>query len=88
MKNNAFCCISENKINAGPKIFAARIGLVLSSLVILTFILNVNWLAFVLTGILGLFSFLEGTLGLCIACVIYPFVYKLFYKGKFQGIII
>lgn len=59
-------------INAGPKIFSARIGLMLSSaaLVFGFFSLDSAALAFLL--ILGFFSFLEGVFGFCVACKIYP----------------
>lgn len=76
--------LNENRINAGPKIFAARIGFILSSLVIITFALNLYLPAFALAGVLGLFSFLEAAFGLCVACEIYPFVYRLLYRVKFQ----
>ena len=69
-------------INAGPKIFAARIGLILSSLIIITYLLNFKTLALVIAGILGLFSFLEAAFGLCVACEIYPFVYRYLYSRK------
>ncbi|RLD63826.1 MAG: DUF4395 domain-containing protein [Bacteroidetes bacterium] len=69
-----------NIINAGPKIFATRIGLFLSSLIVISFLLSLNWLTYILAGTLGLFSFLESAFGICVACKIYPFVYKLFYK--------
>ena len=72
--------VKELLINAGPKLFAARIGLVLSSLIIFSYILNAKILAFVIAGILGLFSFLEAAFGLCVACEIYPFVYRLLYS--------
>jgi hypothetical protein len=72
--------VKELFINAGPKIFAARIGLILSSLIIFSYILNAKILAFLIAGILGLFSFLEAALGLCVACEIYPFVYRLLYS--------
>jgi len=72
--------VKELLINAGPKIFAARIGLVLSSLIIFSYILNAKILALVIAGILGLFSFLEAAFGLCVACEIYPFVYRLLYS--------
>lgn len=65
-------------INAGPKIFAARIGLVLSSLIILANLTGIGWLAFGIASVLGLFSFLEAAFGICVACKIYPLVYKLF----------
>ena len=72
--------VKDLMINAGPKIFAARIGLVLSSLIILSYILNAKILAVVIASILGLFSFLEASLGLCVACEIYPYVYRLLYS--------
>lgn len=72
-------------INAGPKIFAARIGLVLSSLIILANLTDIGWLAFGIAGILGLFSFLEAAFGMCVACEIYPFAYKIFYNNRFIG---
>ncbi len=72
--------VKELWINAGPKIFAARIGLVLSSLIILSYLVKAKILAFVIAGILGLFSFLEAAFGLCVACEIYPYVYRLLYS--------
>lgn len=67
-------------INAGSKIFAARIGLVLSSLTILAKLAGIDWLAFGIAGILGLFSFLEAAFGICVAYEIYPFIYRIFYE--------
>jgi len=67
-------------INAGPKIFAARIGFVLCFLVLLSTLFHLNLAAWTLAGILGLFSFLEGAFGLCIACEIYPFVHRFLYR--------
>jgi len=72
--------VKELLINAGPKIFAARIGLVFSSLILISYILNAKLLAFILAGMLGLFSFLEAALGLCVACEIYPYVYRFLYS--------
>jgi len=74
--------VKELFINAGPKIFAARIGLILSGLIIISYILNVKIPALVIAGILGLFSFLEAAFGLCVACEIYPFIYRLLYSRK------
>lgn len=77
--------VKPNYINAGPKIFAARIGFVFSALIILSFLLSLNILPFILLGILGIFSFLEGAFGICVACEIYPFVYKFTYDKEFKG---
>ena len=76
--------LHEVRINAGPKIFAARLGFIFSSLIVVSLIFNAFLPALVLTGILGLFSFLEATFGLCVACEIYPFIYKFLYRVKFQ----
>ncbi len=71
-------------INAGPKIFAARLGFLLSSIIILSLLLKAYLPGLALAGILGLFSFLEAAFGLCIACEIYPFVYRFLYRVKSQ----
>jgi hypothetical protein len=76
--------LNNKLINAGPKLFAARIGLVFSSIIVISFTLNAYTFGYAIAGILGLFSFLEAVFGLCVACEIYPFVYRLFYKAKFQ----
>jgi hypothetical protein len=76
-----FLGLNENIINAGPKIFAARLGFIFSSLIIISVVLNAYIPAFVLAGVLGLFSFLEGAFGLCVACEIYPYLYRLLYRG-------
>jgi hypothetical protein len=36
----------------------------------------------VLTAVFGVCAFLESAFGLCIACEIYPFVYKFTYRSK------
>ncbi len=76
--------INSQLINAGPKLFAARIGLILSTILVLSFTLGLNGLTYTLCGILGLFAFLEFAFGLCVACKIYPYVYKMFYKDNFS----
>jgi len=76
--------LNENVINAGPKIFAARIGFVFSTLIIVAFIFNASLLVTVLSSVLILFSVLEGFFGFCVACEIYPYVYQLFYKERFR----
>ncbi len=65
--------LSEKKINAGPKIFAGRIGLTLSILSLLLLIFSFKSAAFTVIFLLGLFALLEFALGLCIACKIYPY---------------
>lgn len=67
------------KINEGPKIFAARIGFVLSTVILLAAVFQVFWLAIGLSAVLGLFSFLEAAFGFCVACHIYSFLYRFGY---------
>jgi hypothetical protein len=73
-------------INAGPKIFAARIGAFFSISILLATLTGFNVLAISLAGIFGTCAFLEAAFGFCIACEIYPFVYKLFYESKLNSI--
>jgi len=63
-------------INAGPKIFAARMGLVLSGLVFAFGLAGFHVAAISVASILLLFSFLEAAFGFCMACKIYPLIYR------------
>ena len=69
--------ISRQLINAGPKIFAARIGLVLSTLGAFFVLYGNSTLALATIGILALFSFLESTFNFCVACKLYPYLLPL-----------
>ena len=73
--------VDNHMINAGPKIFAARIGTLITGLITLSMLLSLNYVSMLLTGLLGLFSFLEGAFGICVACKIYPYLYNLLYKS-------
>ncbi len=64
-------------INAGPKIFAAQVGLVLSILSLLFFQFQCNVFCYIIAGVLGLFSFLESAFSFCVACKLYPFFRKI-----------
>lgn len=66
-------------VNAGPKLFAARVGLLFSVAVLGLVVTGWQVVPIMIAGILGLFSFLEAALGLCVACKIYPFVYRWVY---------
>lgn len=68
-------------INAGPKIFAARIGFIFSGLAIIGWLLEWKIASLVIVSLLGVFSFLEAASGICVACAIYPFVYRIFYRN-------
>jgi hypothetical protein len=68
--------LKEIMINEGPKVFAARIGLILSALALGSFIAGFNLPAYFLGGILVFFSFLEAAFGFCVACKIYPLLFR------------
>lgn len=77
--------IPHKLINAGPKIFAARIGLVFSAIIAILLLLNLTTIAIVFTTILLVFSFLEGAFGICVACILYPHIYKIAYQKIYKG---
>lgn len=72
------CSLKPELINAGPKIFAARIGLLFSLLIIISYFFQLTYLVYAFTGIFACCAFLESFFGYCVACQIYPFVYKVF----------
>ena len=64
--------LSPKMINAGPKIFAAQVGTVLSSVALLGYFMGCSFFCIIIAGILGFFSFLEMAFGYCVACKLYP----------------
>ncbi|NLC49882.1 MAG: DUF4395 domain-containing protein [Bacteroidales bacterium] len=66
--------LKKKFINAGPKIFAARIGLLVSSAIFIFSLIGFNITAIVLASVLALFSFLETAFGFCVACEMYPYL--------------
>ena len=68
--------LGESLINEGPKVFAAQIGLVLSALAVASFLVGFQFIAYSLGGILVLFSFLEAAFGFCVACKVYPILFR------------
>ncbi len=62
--------------NAGPKIFAAKIGFLFSSLLIVTYLLNYQAISIVIASIFAFFAFLEAAFKFCLACKVYPLLHK------------
>lgn len=69
--------MSPKMINAGPKIFAAQVGLVLSLTALIGFSIGCSSVCLVVVVILGFFSFLEAVFGYCVACKLYPIFRKI-----------
>ena len=63
-------------INAGPKLFAANVGLLLSVSIALFYFTGLTGVSYVLAGALAFFTALESLFNICVACIIYPFVSK------------
>lgn len=70
--------VKPHLINAGPKIFAARIGLGLSIAVVLTFFLGYTTVSVVLAVVFIIAVGLEAFFNYCLACEIYPYYSKFF----------
>ena len=69
-------------IDKAPKIFAARVGLLLSGVITLVSLLNLPMLAAVLAAVLVLFAFLECGLNFCVGCWVYTYVVHPFFGGR------
>jgi hypothetical protein len=66
----------------GPKRFAAQIGFFMSLLVFGFSIIGLHLEAFIVAGILVLFSFLESFFGFCAGCHVYTYIGKYLPKRK------
>ena len=75
--------IAPKTVNAGPKLFAARIGIVFSAAVVILHLIGLPFSAFTVAGVFAFCAFLEAAFSFCVACRIYPFVYKL--NLRFSG---
>ena len=69
--------LQPKRINAGPKIFAARIGFFVTALIALLAFTELHTAARVLAGVLILLAGLEAFLGLCVGCHIYSLLQAL-----------
>ena len=64
------------QINAGPKLFAANVGFMLSILAALFYFTGLPYVSYALAGTLAFFTLLESIFNICAACILYPFVSK------------
>lgn len=72
--------LSKKPIDKAPKIFAARLGFLMTLAITLLVLFHLSVAAIVVSGILVLFASLEFTLGICVGCIIYTYVVLPFYK--------
>lgn len=63
-------------INAGPKIFAAKVGFVFCCIISLFHFSGMPAISFLFGAMLLFFAFLEAAFGFCVACQLYPYMPK------------
>jgi len=76
---NAFQ-LDKKVIDKAPKIFAARLGLLMTLTITVLLLTGLNIAAFAVAGVLVFFASLEFALGLCMGCIIYTYLVLPFYK--------
>lgn len=72
--------LNKKEIDKAPKIFAARIGFLMSLTITVLMILQLNTASFVIGGILAFFASLEFALAICMGCIMYTYLVLPFYK--------
>ena len=72
--------LDKKAIGKAQKIFAARLGFLMTLTITILIILEMSTAAFVVGGILVLLASLEFTLGICVGCYIYSYFVLPFYK--------
>ena len=64
------------KTNAGPKIFAAKLGFLFSLISAVLAFSNLALPSQIVAGVLAVFAFMEAAFGFCLACKVYPLLLK------------
>ena len=72
--------LSVKMIDKAPKIFAARLGFLIATVIAGLFILKLTIAAMVVAGILIFFAALEFVFAICVGCMIYTYFILPFYK--------
>jgi hypothetical protein len=72
--------LNKKEIDKAPKVFAARIGFLLSLTITVFMLLQFNNAAFIIGGILIFFASLEFALAICMGCILYTYLVLPFYK--------
>ncbi|MCD6271627.1 MAG: DUF4395 domain-containing protein [Deltaproteobacteria bacterium] len=68
--------IKSLMVNAGPKIFAAKIGFIFCCMTAIFYLFNFQKISLIIGSIFVFFAALEAIFKFCMACRIYPFIYK------------
>lgn len=63
-------------VNAGPKIFAAKIGFIFCCFIALSYLFNFQVTGMIFSAIFIFFAALEAIFRFCVACRLYPYILK------------
>lgn len=72
--------LEKKPIDKAPKIFAARIGFIMTLATTVLFLFNFQTTALIVGGILIFFASLEFALAICMGCIMYTYLILPFYK--------
>lgn len=72
--------LDKKVIDKAPKVFAARLGFIMSGAVMVFSLTGLTTAAFVTGGILVFFASLEAALAICVGCIIYTYFVLPFVK--------
>ena len=72
--------LSKKPIDKAPKIFAARLGFIMTLVIAVLFILQLYTVSLVVASVLTVFAFLEFAFGICVGCYIYTYFVLPLYK--------
>ena len=72
--------LSKKPIDKAPKIFAARLGFLMTLAIATLFLLQLYTASMVVAGILVFFATLESAFGICVGCIIYTYFILPLYK--------
>ncbi len=76
---NAFN-LDKKAIDKAPKVFAARLGFIMTFAITVLYISGLYTAALTIGGILVFFATLEFALAVCMGCILYTYVILPFYK--------
>ncbi len=72
--------IPEKKVNAGPKIFAMKIGFWMSALLLIFSLLQWTVPLFITAGIFAIATGMEALFDFCLGCKMFPYYHKLIHS--------
>ncbi|MCA1760337.1 MAG: DUF4395 domain-containing protein [Bacteroidales bacterium] len=72
--------LNKKPIDKAPKIFAARLGFIMTMVIAGLFLMQLYTASMVVAGILVFFATLEFAFGICVGCIIYTYFVLPLYK--------